>query len=94
MIDRSSYEVNVLNADGGTTKTVTFHKAANALESRTITTTSADQLTRVVTEDVDGDGIIDYRSELVTAANGVDTTSNTNLGPNGIDITGRSVVSH
>ena len=92
-IDRSSYEVNVLNADGSTTKTVTLYKAASALESRTITTTSADQLTRVVTEDVDGDGIIDYRSESVTAANGIKTTANTNLGANGIEVTGKSVVS-
>ena len=93
VINRSVYETTSLSADGSTTNIVTFMKAGNALESQTIAWTSADKLTRSVTEDINGDGKIDYKSETTTAANGVRTTTNSNLAADGVTVTGQSVVS-
>lgn len=74
---RSKFDTIVLNADGSTTETVDYKKADGSLESRTITTVSANRLTTTVTQDYNGDGAIDLTTTTVTAADGSVTTTTT-----------------
>ncbi|WP_171026469.1 calcium-binding protein [Mesorhizobium comanense] len=74
---RSKTDVIVLNADGSTTRTVDYKKANGSLESRTVTTVSADKLTTAVTSDVNGDGAVDLTTTSVEASDGSVTTTTT-----------------
>ncbi|MCA0035516.1 calcium-binding protein, partial [Mesorhizobium sp. B263B2A] len=76
-ISRSKVDTTVLNADGSTAETVDYKKANGSLESRTVTSVSANKLTTTVTKDVNGDGAIDLTTTTVTAADGSVTTTTT-----------------
>ncbi|MBB3594946.1 hypothetical protein FHX08_005356 [Rhizobium sp. BK529] len=67
---RSMSDVTTLNADGGTTETLSYFKAGGALESKTVTAVAAHGLTTTVTVDVDGDGNIDKKSVTAKQTNG------------------------
>lgn len=77
---RSMTDATVLNADGSTTETVDYRKADGALESRTVTTVSADKLTTTVTRDIDGDGNVNITTTSVKAADGSVTSTSSGLG--------------
>lgn len=74
---RSKVDTTVLNAGGSTTETIDYKKADGSLESRTITTVSANKLTTTVTKDYNGDGAVDLTTTTVTAADGSVTTTTT-----------------
>ena len=67
--DRILTDITALNADGGKTETVTSRNADNSLRSQIITTTSADGRTITSTRDTNGDGNLDQRETITTAAN-------------------------
>ncbi|MCW1754959.1 Hint domain-containing protein [Rhizobium acaciae] len=68
---RSMSDVTVLNADGGTTQTLSYFKAnGTTLESQTVTTVAAHGLSATVTIDVDGNGTIDKKSVTSKQADG------------------------
>ncbi|WP_245434756.1 hypothetical protein [Rhizobium anhuiense] len=68
---RSMSDVTVLNADGGTTETLSYFKADGAtLESKTVTTVAAHGLTTTVTTDVDGNNTVDKKSVTTKQADG------------------------
>ncbi|RWQ33363.1 MAG: hypothetical protein EOS21_29705 [Mesorhizobium sp.] len=72
---RSMIDTTVLNANGSTTETVDYKKADGSLESRTVTTVSADKLTTSVTRDFNGDGTVDLTTTSVKNADGSTTTT-------------------
>lgn len=74
---RSKVDTTVLNADGSTTETVDYKNVNGSLESRTVTTVSANKLTTTVTKDVNGDGLVDLTTTTVTGADGSVTTTTT-----------------
>ena len=68
---RSMSDVTVLNADGGTTETLSYFKAdGTTLESKTVSTVAAHGLSTTVTIDVDGDNIVDKKSETTKQTDG------------------------
>ncbi|WP_245274090.1 hypothetical protein [Rhizobium leguminosarum] len=68
---RSMTDVTVLNADGGTTETLSYFKAdGTTLESQTVTTVAAHGLSATVTTDVDGNGTIDKKSVTTKQSDG------------------------
>lgn len=67
---RSMSDVTVVNADGGTTETLSYFKAGGALESKTVTTVAAHGLSTTVTTDVDGDNNVDRKSVTTKQADG------------------------
>ncbi|WSH65624.1 Hint domain-containing protein [Rhizobium ruizarguesonis] len=68
---RSMSDVTVLNADGGTTQTLSYFKAnGTTLESQTVTTVAAHGLSATVTTDVDGNGTIDKKSVTTKQSDG------------------------
>lgn len=67
---RSMSDVTVLNADGGTTETLSYFKAGGTLESKTVTAVADHGLTTTVTVDVDGDGNIDKKSVTAKQTSG------------------------
>ncbi|MGO8083770.1 hypothetical protein [Rhizobium leguminosarum] len=68
---RSMSDDTVLNADGGTTKTLSYFKAnGTTLESKTVTTVAAHGLSTTVTIDVDGNGTIDKKTVTTKQADG------------------------
>ncbi|WP_172373867.1 DUF4214 domain-containing protein [Mesorhizobium sp. NZP2234] len=77
---RSKVDTSLLNADGSTTETIDCKKANGTLESRTVTTVSANKLTTTITKDVNGDGTIDITTTSTEAPDGSVTTTTT--GPN------------
>lgn len=77
---RSKVDTNLLNADGSTTETIDYKRANGTLESRTVTTVSANKLTTTITKDVNGDGTIDITTTSAEAPDGSVTTTTT--GPN------------
>ncbi|TIT99170.1 MAG: DUF4214 domain-containing protein, partial [Mesorhizobium sp.] len=72
---RSKVDTTALNADGSITETLDYRKADGSLESRTITTVSADKLTTTITRDVNGDGTVDQNFITIKNADGSVTTS-------------------
>ncbi|WP_432287692.1 calcium-binding protein [Aminobacter sp. BA135] len=74
---RSMTDAMVLNANGSTTQTVSYKKANGTLESQTIKTVSADQLTSTITQDKDGNGSVDITIAAVTNADGSTKTTST-----------------
>ncbi|MGO8122190.1 hypothetical protein ACC728_14235 [Rhizobium ruizarguesonis] len=67
---RSMSDVTVLNADGGTTETLSYFKSNGALESKTVAAVAAHGLMTTVTIDVDGDNIVDKKSVTAKQTNG------------------------
>ncbi|MGO6739893.1 hypothetical protein ACC732_15450 [Rhizobium ruizarguesonis] len=68
---RSMNDVTVLNADGGTTQTLSYFKAnGTTLESKTVTTVAAHGLSATVTIDVDGNATVDKKSVTTKQADG------------------------
>ncbi|WHO79666.1 hypothetical protein [Rhizobium leguminosarum] len=84
-IVRSMSDITVLNADGGTTETLSYFKAdGTTLESKTIATVAAHGLTTTVTTDVDGDNIVDKKSVMTKQADGSTVQSLSDFGANGV----------
>ncbi|MGR9259173.1 hypothetical protein [Rhizobium leguminosarum] len=82
---RSMSDVTVLNADGGTTETLSYFKAdGTTLESKTVTTVAAHGLTTTVTTDVDGDNIVDKKSVTTKQADGSTVQTLSDFGANGV----------
>ncbi|WP_210327727.1 calcium-binding protein [Aminobacter carboxidus] len=67
---RSLSDAMVLNANGSTTQTVAYKKANGSLESQTVKTVSADQLTSTITRDIDGNGTVDLSVTSAKQQNG------------------------
>ncbi|WP_245457509.1 hypothetical protein [Rhizobium leguminosarum] len=81
---RSMSDVTVLNADGGTTETLSYFKAdGTTLESKTVATVAAHGLTTTVTVDVDGDNIVDKKSVATKQTNGSTIQTLSDFGANG-----------
>ncbi len=91
-VNRSETDVVTFGTDGSSTLTQSIFKTGTTLESRSITWMSGDKLHKTVTEDIDGNGIVDYKSETYIYADGHISTTNTNYGANGIQIVGMSTV--
>ncbi|MBX5147301.1 hypothetical protein HJB50_20395 [Rhizobium lentis] len=81
---RSMSDVTVLNADGGTTETLSYFKANDVLESKTVTTVAAHGLSATVTIDVDGDGVVDKKSVTTKQTDGKTVQVLSDLGGNNI----------
>ncbi|ARM10845.1 hypothetical protein Bra5_CH00570 [Rhizobium phaseoli Brasil 5] len=79
---RSMSDVTVLNADGGTTKTLSYFKADGTLESKSVTAVAAHGLTSTVTIDVDGDNNIDKKSVTAKQTNGSTIQTLSDFGAN------------
>ncbi|WP_432443409.1 beta strand repeat-containing protein, partial [Rhizobium esperanzae] len=80
---RSLSDVTVLNADGGTTETLSYFKAdGTTLESKTVATVAAHGLTTTVTVDVDGDNVIDNKSVTAKQTNGSTIQTLSDFGAN------------
>ncbi len=75
--------MTVLNADGSANETVTVRSGNGNLLSRIVTTTSASKDTITIDEDINGDGLTDYRTTTTHTANGDATTIVSELGTNG-----------
>ena len=58
-IDRTESATVIVNADGSRTETVTAKSSNGSLIGQSVTTTSADSLTRTVKQDLTGDGVAD-----------------------------------
>lgn len=82
VFDRLSSDVTVVDA-AGQTRTSQTKSASGALLSKTITTINAGQTSILSTSDLNGDGSIDVRSELSTAADGSTTKVDTTYNPDG-----------
>ncbi|MBX4918361.1 hypothetical protein HJA76_01270 [Rhizobium bangladeshense] len=81
---RSMSDVTVLNADGGTTETLTYRKAGGALESQTVTTVAAHGLSTTVTTDVDGNSSVDKKSVTAKQADGSTIQTLSDFGANAV----------
>ncbi|MBY3486102.1 hypothetical protein HFN77_14670 [Rhizobium laguerreae] len=81
---RSMSDVTVLNADGGTTETLSYRKAGGALESTTITTVAAHGLSSTVTVDVDGNSTIDKKTVTTKQADGSTVQTFSDYGANAV----------
>ncbi|MBB3646359.1 hypothetical protein FHX14_002556 [Rhizobium sp. BK619] len=81
---RSMSDVTVLNADGGTTETLSYRKADGALESTTVTTVAAHGLSSTVTVDVDGNNTIDKKTVTTKQADGSTVQTFNDYGANAV----------
>ncbi|NEK20271.1 hypothetical protein GR257_36520 [Rhizobium leguminosarum] len=82
---RSMNDVTVLNADGGTTQTLSYFKAnGTTLESKTVTTVAAHGLSATVTVDVDGNATIDKKSVTTKQADGSTIQTFNDFGANSV----------
>ncbi|TCA13383.1 beta strand repeat-containing protein, partial [Rhizobium leguminosarum] len=81
---RSMSDVTALNADGGTTETLSYFKAGGALESKTVTAVAAHQLSTTVTIDVDGDNNVDKKSITAKQADGSTVQTLSDFGANAV----------
>jgi Ca2+-binding RTX toxin-like protein len=66
--DETATDVTMLAADGSRTRTITANRA-NATQSRSVETTSADGLTLTTQMDLDGDGRVDQTRTVVRLLN-------------------------
>lgn len=82
-VDDVTRTTKALLASGAVVETVTKRSGNNALVSSTSKTTSSDGMSIVELEDVDGDGITDYRTEQTIAASGNTSLEVKELGQNG-----------
>src|SRR5262249_7124788 len=69
--------VTVKNGDGSSTVTQTDRNTNNDLLDQVITTTSANGLSRTVTTDQDGNGVVDVTTTDVTVINGDNSLTRT-----------------
>jgi uncharacterized repeat protein (TIGR03803 family) len=84
LIDSIQTEVTVLNADGGTTVTVTdFDGTGTHVLDRTVTVTSADLKAVTIDRDLTGSGVFDQVETDVTDGSGNLTVTISNLNPDG-----------
>ncbi|MGO8577727.1 beta strand repeat-containing protein [Rhizobium leguminosarum] len=82
---RSMNDVTVLNADGGTTQTLSYFKAnGTTLESKTVTTVAAHGLSATVTIDVDGNATVDKKSVTTKQADGSTIQTFSDFGANSV----------
>ncbi|HEV7252012.1 MAG TPA: calcium-binding protein [Mesorhizobium sp.] len=86
-VTRTRTEEVVLNADGSTVETTSYTKSGGALESRAVTTTSADKRTVVNTFDFNGNGTVDRTVTSTLADDGRLTVIQRGLIPDGYDET-------
>lgn len=82
-VDDVTTTTKSLLASGAVVETVTKRSGNNTLVSSTSKTTSSDGMSIVQLEDVDGDGITDYRTEQTIAASGNTSLEVKELGQNG-----------
>lgn len=82
-VDDVTTTTKALLASGAVVETVTKRSGNNTLVSSTSKTTSSDGMSIVQLEDVDGDGITDYRTEQTIAASGNTSLEVKELGQNG-----------
>nr|WP_312884078.1 hypothetical protein [Rhizobium laguerreae] len=80
---RSMSDVTVINADGGTTETLSYFKVDGSLDSKTVTGVAAHGLTTTVSIDVDGDDNIDKKLVTAKQTNGSIIQTLSDLGANG-----------
>lgn len=76
---RSMTDTTVINANGSTSQTVAYKKANGTLESQTVKTVSADQLTSTITRDIDGNGTVDLTVTSVKQQDGSIRTTSSGL---------------
>ncbi|RXT29422.1 hypothetical protein B5P46_06735 [Rhizobium leguminosarum] len=82
---RSMSDVTVLNADGGTTETLSYFKPnGTTLESKTVTTVAAHGLSATVTIDVDGNATVDKKSVTTKQADGSTIQTFSDYGANAV----------
>jgi len=91
-VTRSRTREKALNADGSTVVTETYLKVGGTLESKTVTTTSADEKTTTVTKDIDGDGVVDQKAVSKVNADGSTTTVLSDLGTDGVAVVGKKTL--
>ncbi|WP_107677955.1 Hint domain-containing protein [Agrobacterium sp. LAD9] len=82
-VDDVTRTTKSLLENGAVIETVTKRSGNNELVSSTSKTTSSDGMSIVQLEDVDGDGITDYRTEQTIAASGNSSLEVKELGQNG-----------
>jgi hypothetical protein len=82
-VDDVTTTTKALLASGAVVETVTKRSGNNTLVSSTSKTTSSDGMSIIQLEDVDGDGITDYRTEQTIAASGNTSLEVKELGQNG-----------
>ncbi|MFT4080223.1 DUF4214 domain-containing protein [Rhodomicrobium sp.] len=83
VIDRTQSDVNVSNANGSITETLSDKTAAGVLVDQTVTNTSADGKTIAITRDINGDGLSDQSETRVKNADGSSSVTISNLDPDG-----------
>ena len=76
-------DVTVINAYGSTTQTVSDLTPANVLRDKSVTTVSANGLSKTIQIDVDGNGTFDSTDTLVSNVDGSSVDTLTALNPNG-----------
>jgi hypothetical protein len=76
-------DVTAHNADGSQSDTITYLNANGSLRSRLISSISADQLTKSLQLDLDGDGHIEQTQTTVTNADGSVVVTSSDLNANG-----------
>ena len=85
VFDQTATDVTVLNVDGSKTETVIARRADGSLMSQSVTTTSADGLTRTIKRDTTGSGTFDQTQTIVKVrnANGSSVETVTDFNVNG-----------
>ncbi|MBX5202429.1 hypothetical protein HJB81_13660 [Rhizobium sp. NZLR1] len=92
---RSMSDVTVLNADGGTTETLSYFKAdGTTLESKTVSTVAAHGLSITVTVDVDGDNTVDKKSVTTKQVDGKTVQVLSDLGANNVVKASKTVTTY
>ncbi|EJT04977.1 hypothetical protein RCCGE510_12616 [Rhizobium sp. CCGE 510] len=81
---RSMNDVTSLDADGGTTETLSYFKTGGALESKTVTTVAAHGLSSTVTIDVDGNTTVDKKTVTTKQADGSTVQTFSDFGANAV----------
>ncbi len=82
--DLRQQAILVNNANGSTTRTETIRSGDDStLLSQTVTQESADRLSRTVSSDLNGDGVVDLTIASVEAQNGSQTITVSTYKPNG-----------
>ena len=76
-------DTTVINPDGSQTETVAVKSADGVLESQTVTTTSADQKTKTIASDLNGDGVVDQLETLAEQPDGSVIDTVTTYNPDG-----------
>lgn len=84
-------EVQVRNADGSQSLTVTRTNSAGVALGKTSTTISSDGFTKTVEQDVNGDGVVDSKSVSVTTLNADGSRTTTTTSSNGTGVIGKTI---